>query len=208
MKVRMLGLVMLLVVAACGDDAPSADEPIPPCAEDERAECTVYGVVLAEPLALTDALDLAHDLDTEPVAVFRADAVCVPAIAFTPGEDAGEIASRFAFVEGDSLADRRRTAILDGMAPQPEGLHITESYWAQWTAEWRAAQPDGVEIVAVAVYGDVAADSTLTAADAIDALVELPWGRSDSTDPSYPGEVLIDPFFASGYLDAVPAIDC
>jgi hypothetical protein len=208
MRTSTFALALLLGVVACGEGTRSTDEPVPPCADEERSECTVYGVVLAEPLTLTDALDLAHDLDTEPVAVFRADAVCVPAIAFTPGEDAGEVASRFAFVEGDSLADRRRTAILDGMAPQPEGLHITESYWAQWTAEWRATEADGVEIVAIAVYGDAAADSALAAADAIDAVVELPWGRSDSNDPSYPGELLIDPFFASGYLDPVPAVDC
>jgi len=200
-------VILLLALPGCGDSstllsntAPGSLEP--PAAAQGGAEitciretvegCTMAGLRLDPPLPLNDALAVASDLYATPIAVYRTDGVCVPSIQFSPVEEPGRVASRFAYVDADDIARRRMEAVDGGLAPPITGLHISQSYWTQWSTEWKLAGRDGVEIEGIAVWmaEDVAA--RVGADPRIAEAVTLAWRRTDSVDPDYPGELLMD----------------
>ncbi len=150
------------------------------------------GLRLEPPLALGDALAMAGDLGGTAIAVYRTDGVCVPDVQFSPAEEPEMAASRFAYVDAPGIRQRRTAAVDGGLAPPITGLHISQSYWDQWEAEWSKAQRSGVEIEGIAVW--LPEDLTIEAAadPRVAEVVGLAWRWTDSLDPGYPGELLMD----------------
>ena len=199
-----------LLVASCGDDG---NVPIATpagtgsCLRDQVEGCVLVGLVLDPPLALGDALAIAPDLGGEAIAVFRTDAVCVPSVMFTPAEEQEMEASRFAYVDAGEIATRRMDTVSRGLAPPITGLHISQSYWDQWESEWQQAQDDGVLIEGIAVYlPDGGREAALTDGR-VTAVEDLASRRTDSLDPDYPGELLLDGRYFPG-LSTTEPIDC
>jgi hypothetical protein len=212
--------VAVLVSTGCGDDG-SVFGSVPDtagsstgwerCAREDVEGCTLIGVVFTEPMPLGEVLAAAESFGGEAIAVYRTDAVCVPDISFTafPADPPEQVASRFAYVDAEGIRERRLEANNAGLSPPITGRHISESYWNQWEEEWRLAQQEGVMIAAVALY--TAADSAATIArDAgVATVVTVPSRRTDSLDPSYSGELLVESKdFPPGHLDPAPSIDC
>lgn len=227
-------VVAVLMAAGCGDDGsvfgsvpesrgstsestgsvPDSTGSVPGgerCVREDVDGCVLMGVVFVEPVALDEALAAAEGFGGEAIAVYRTDAVCVPDISYTafPPDPPEPVASRFAYVDAEGIRERRLEANNAGLSPPITGQHISESFWNQWEEEWRLAQQEGVLIAAVAVY--VASDAAATiAADArTAAVVPVPSRRTDSLDPSYAGELLVESkAFPTGHLDPAPSIDC
>ncbi|NIR35424.1 MAG: hypothetical protein GWN79_03605 [Actinobacteria bacterium] len=149
----------------------------------------MLGLRLDPPLPLDDALAVAADVGGTAIAVYRTDAVCVPAVQFSAAAEPERVASRFAYVDAEDIAERRLDAVDGGLAPPISGFHISQSYWDAWEAEWRAAQRTGVLIEGVAVW---IGDDATVADPRVAETVLLTWRRTDSLDPSYPGELLMD----------------
>lgn len=182
----------------------------PTCTRTDTGSCTLLGLVFSEPLPLDEALSTAEAFGGEAIAVYRTDAVCVPAISFqpVPVEPPELEASRFAYVDAWEIRDRRIEAIDAGLAPPITGLQTSVTYWNQWNDEWRQALKGGVLIAAVALYTNEQ-PATISAAPTISTVAVVPWRRTDSLSPSYPGELLVESkAFPGGDLPPAPPIDC
>ena len=70
----VLGLLAVTLVG-CGDDDNTGAAAA--CDYYDVDDCTVFGLVLADPLPLADALASVSDLPGVPVALWRTDAVCI-----------------------------------------------------------------------------------------------------------------------------------
>lgn len=193
-RVTILAAAALLAAMAAGCGDPALQSTAPPteatgCPRDAVEGCTMLGLRLEPPLALEEALAVAGEVGGTAIAVYRTDAVCVPAVQFSAVAEPEKVASRFAYVDAEDIAERRLDAVDGGLAPPISGFHISQSYWDAWEAEWRAAQRAGVLIEGVAVWiGDDAA----VADPRVVETVPLAWRRTDSVDPSYAGELLMD----------------
>jgi hypothetical protein len=212
--------VAVIVSTGCGDDG-SVFDTAPgsagsssgeaQCARQDVDGCTLVGVVLAEPMPLDDALAVAEGFGGEAIAVYRTDVVCVPDISYQafPPDPPEMVSSRFAYVDAEGIRERRLEANNAGLSPPITGGHISESFWSQWEEEWRLAQEEGVSIAAVALYTASDTAGTIAGDAAVAAVVSIPSRRTDSLDPSYSGELLVESkAFPAGYLDPVPSIDC
>jgi hypothetical protein len=167
-------------------------------------------VVFAQPMSLGETLSFAEDFGVA-FAVYRTDAVCVPDISYQamPPEPPEMVASRFAYVDAEDIRERRLAANNAGLSPPITGGHISESFWNQWEEEWRLAQQDGVLIAAVALYTASDAATVIAQEPEVEAVVPVPSRRTDSLDPSYSGELLVESkAFPTGYLEPSPSIDC
>lgn len=200
-------VILFLALPGCGDDetvlVDTATGPtesagtIPDgtatvCTRETVEGCTMAGLRFDPPLPLSEALAVASDLGGTPIAVYRTDRVCVPDIQFSPVDEPGKVASRFAYVDADAIARRRMAAVDGGLAPPITGIHISQSYWAQWNSEWSSAQRTGVQIEGVAVWMADEAVSGVTSDPRVVEAVTLAWRWTDSVDPGYPGELLMD----------------
>lgn len=218
------------LAAACGDHAgspwspgdtaaptssttsttPGATAAASSCAYYDTDGCALYGLVLPGPLLLEEALTAASGLPGVPIAVYRRDPVCVLEVSMLPPGAPGSetlVASRFAYVDAEGIR-QRRLATSGSVAPPITGMHISESYWNHWEDQWARAQEPGVLIEAVAVY--LPAESVADGAPpGFRAVVRIPWRRTDSTDPSYAGELLVESEgFPAGYLSEPAPLDC
>lgn len=222
-------LVLILLAAGCGDDAGTTTTPTAPatvaeqttgttatttttpagptsCTRDDVDGCGVFGFVLPEPLPLDAALEAVAGLPGVPIAVYRTDRVCVLDIDMMPGPEDERVTSAFAYVDARGIRDRRLTASNSGLAPPITGLHTSSDYWDQWEDEWDQAQGPGVLIQAVAVY---LPETVAAGAAGFTAMVPIPSRRTDSTDPSYPGELLLESKrFPAGHLTEPEPLDC
>lgn len=206
----LLVVVCSATLAACGADAGGGAGG-GTCSRDDIDGCTLLGLVFEGPTPLDEALEIAEGFGGEAIAVYRTDAVCVAAVSFSavPDQPLERVASRIAYVDAEEISVRRLEATNSGLSPPITGLHISQSYWDQWEEEWRLAQREGVLIAAVALYTDEAESAAIEADPAIAAVVPVPSRRTDSLDPSYPGELFVESkAFPVGYLDPVPPIDC
>jgi hypothetical protein len=230
---RPLVIVCLLaaVLAACGggsvfstQDTQAADTSGTPAPGDtttvttpERTcgyydveGCALYGLVLPTPLPTANALAAVAGLPGVPIALWRTTDTCVLAITMEPpgGPNEGALtASRFAYVDAEGIR-QRRLATEGVVAPPITGLFISESYWNHWEDQWAQAQQPGVLVEAVAVYLPSTAVADGPPAG-FRAVVRIPWRRTDSTDPSYTGELLLESeAFPAGYLSEPPPITC
>jgi len=188
-------LILALTAVGCGDPATlvetSGGEATLTCTRQTVEGCTMVGLRFDPPLALADALGVAADLPGTAMAVYRTDAVCVPDVQFSPVDGPGSVASRFAYVDAAGIRERRVAAVDGGLAPPISGWHISQAYWDQWEAEWAKAQGSGVQIEGIAVWASTSAAAG-TADPRVVLTVDLPWRWTDSLDPSYPGELLLD----------------
>jgi hypothetical protein len=221
----VLALALVMVATGCGDPAlqtergetaatatsststtttTSPEAALTDCRRETVAGCTMLGLRVDPPLPLADALAVAAAEGGTSIAVYRTDAVCVPDVSFSLGEDPEQVASRFAYVDAPEIARRRQEASGQGLAPPISGFHISQSYWDSWNAEWRAARSPGVLIEGVAVWID--ADAAITD-PAVAEVVGLRWRRTDSIDASYSGELLMESEAFPGLSEAAP-IDC
>jgi len=187
-------VLLVAAAAACGEpvlqDTTTTASGVPnACRRDSVDGCTMLGLRLDPPLPLDEALAVAAGAGGTAIAVYRTDAVCVPAVQFSPAEEPERVASRFAYVDAEGIAERRLAASSEGLSPPISGFHISQSYWDAWEAEWRAAQRPGVLIEGVAVWID--SDAAVSDPRVADE-VPLAWRRTDSIDPSYAGELLMD----------------
>ncbi|MCJ7726004.1 MAG: hypothetical protein MUP76_06400, partial [Acidimicrobiia bacterium] len=189
-----------LLAAACGDSGsvmittatPAGSGNAPVCTRQTVPGCTMAGFRFDPPLPLADALEVASDLNGTAIAVYRTDWECVPDTQFSPVDEQEEVASRFAYVDAAGIRERRVAAVDGGLAPPISGWHISQAYWDQWEAEWSRAQAAGVEIEGIAVWMSEEALAGAAADPRLAATEELPWRWTDSLDPSYPGELLMD----------------
>jgi hypothetical protein len=213
----------LLLLATCGDDsavpstgdpgaAPTTDGTDPPptvCAREQVEGCTVLGLVFGEPLPLAETLAVAADLGGDAIAVYRTDYVCVPSVDFMPAGDPEPEPSRFAYVTAEAIAERRIEAVHSSLAPPITGWHISQDYWDHWAAEWHAAQLEGVRFEAVAVYLPDTAREDAAGHPQVTAVEIVPWRRTDTIDPSYTGELLLESDgIPGGHLTTPDPLDC
>lgn len=189
-------------------DSPGAAD-LSSCRRDDVEGCVLLGLALQPALTLEEALLLGPALGGENIAVFRAEPACVPAVSFTPGGGGGLEPSRFAYVDAEQIEERRLAAVQAGLSPPITGYHISQSYWDHWEAEWAAAQARGTSITAVIVYVPETRLEAAAADDRVAAAVPVVGRRTDSLDPSYPGELLVDSASELGaLLGEMPVKDC
>lgn len=193
---KLLAVVLALVVltvGGCGNEAGSGPDSDAACSRDTVEGCDMLGLRFDPAMPLKDALAVAAEVGGTAIAVYRTDKVCVPGVSFgPPGEPVERIASRFAYVDAGAIARRLQDASDGGLSPPITGLHISQSYWTQWAAQWSAAQRGGVDIEGVAVWIDEAGAAAAATDPRVAGTVALLWRRTDSIDPSYPGELLMD----------------
>ena len=210
-----LVVVSMILVAACGDDSgsSSAEGSGSPsatlCDYYDLEGCTVFGLVLADPVPTADALAVAADLRGVPLAVWRTDLACVSAASTgPPGVSYGPETepSRFAYVDAQKIRDRHLAAS-GSVAPPITGLSIFESYWRHYADQWNQAQRSGVLIEAIAVYLPDSSAETLAGDPRFTATSELESERSESTSLTYHGELTVYGF-PDGYLSTPPDIVC
>jgi hypothetical protein len=192
------------------ENSATVTTPGPTCAYYDVEGCALYGLVLPTPLPTADALAAVVGLPGVPIALWRTTYTCVLAITMEPpgGPNEGALtASRFAYVDAEGIR-QRRMATEGVVAPPITGLFISESYWSHWENQWAQAQQPGVLVEAIAVYlpATAVADGPPSG---FRAVVRIPWRRTDSTDPSYTGELLLETeAFPAGYLSEPPPITC
>jgi hypothetical protein len=111
--------------------------------------CRVVGVIFAEPLLLADVEALAAGADGEPVALWRAEPVCVVDVPSDgpslPLDSAARRASAFAYWRADEV-----------VTLQDQGPPVTDGGWSQalrdrFGQEWAASAP-GVQFVGAALF--------------------------------------------------------
>jgi len=202
-----LVVVSMILVAACGDDSGPSSATL--CDYYDLEGCTVFGLVLADPVPTADALAVAADLRGVPLAVWRTDLTCVSAASTgPPGVSYGPETepSRFAYVDAQKIRDRHLAAS-GSVAPPITGLSIFESYWRHYADQWNQAQRSGVLIEAIAVYLPDSSAETLAGDPRFTATSELESERSESTSLTYHGELTVYGF-PDGYLSTPPDIVC
>lgn len=219
-------LVVGLLWGACGDGAgsptpseststtagPTSTVITPPsrCDYYDVPGCALFGWVLAEPMPTDDALAVVAGLAGPAIAVWRSDLACVLEVTMLPPGGPGSgtrVPSRFAYVDAAGIRERR-LATSGSVAPPITGMFISESYWNHWEDQWDQAQQAGVLVEAVAVW--LPADPIPPRAPAgFRAIVPVPWRRTDSIDPSYAGELLLESEeFPAGYLGEPAPVVC
>ena len=211
----VLLLAATLLFTACGDAAPpttstpdatSSTNP-PRCDYYDLDGCALYGLVLAEPRPTAAALAAVAGLPGVAIAVWRNDLVCVLEVNGGAPGPIPTVPSRFAYVDAEGIRERR-LATSGSVAPPITGMHISESYWDHWEDQWAQVQQEGVLVEAVAVYlpSELVADGPPAG---FRAIVRLPWRRTDTIDPSYTGELLLETEdFPAGYLSGPAALTC
>lgn len=210
-----LGL-LVLTLGGCGDDAvapettettettgTTAPGPSGGCAYYDVDGCTVFGLALAEPLPTAEALASIADLGGVPIAVWRTDYACISHYSMPVGPYYG-VPSRFAYVDADEM----RTRILSAegrLSPPITGLDSWNHWFGAFVQEWSKAQEPGVLVEAVAVYLPDSAASALGQDQRFRAVAPLSSYRTESVDPSYAGELMLD---GSPELSELPEITC
>jgi hypothetical protein len=193
--------------AQTAPDAADAGVDAPPQSRTEPGG-VVVAVVPREPMPLEAALALGPELGGDVIAVFRTDYACVrPATGGLP--EWSPEPSRFAYVEAGGIRERRLATVDSGLSPPITGWLIAESYWLHWEDQWEQAQRPGVTFDAVAVYVPEVVAGALAADPRFQEVVELPHRRTDSLDPSYAGELLLQSEeLPPGILGPAPIPDC
>ncbi|MFH1329049.1 MAG: hypothetical protein ABIJ48_00090 [Actinomycetota bacterium] len=185
----------------------STTPPVLRCAYYDIEGCAVFGLVLAEPRPTAAALAAVAGLPGVAIAVWRGDLVCVMEFNMGAPGPVPTVPSRFAYVDAEGIRERR-LATSGSLAPPITGIHISESAWNHWEDQWAQAQQEGVLAEAVAVYlpRELVADGPPAG---FRAIVRLPWRRTDTIDPSYAGELLLETEdFPAGYLSEPAALVC
>lgn len=168
----------------------------------------VVGVVFDHPLTLNEALAFGPGLGGDPIAVFRTDYACVRPITWG-GPDWVPEPSRFAYVEAERIRERRIAAVNAGLSPPISGWSIAESYWLHWEDQWRKAQKTGVLVEALAVYVPEDSVDGLADDERFRSVEIVPHRRTDSLDPDFLGELLLDSEdFPPGVLSQPDAPTC
>lgn len=117
--------------------------------------------------------------------------------------------SRFAYADAGSIRERRIAAVDAGLSPPITGRLIAESYWLHWEDQWVKAQDPGVLFEAAAVYVHEASVDGLREDPRFRAVEFIPHRRTDSLDPSFPGELLLESEeFGQGLLSDLAPPDC
>jgi hypothetical protein len=165
--------------------------------------CSVFGLVMVDPLPTAEASAAVADLGGVPIAVWRTDYVCIFHYSMPVGPTYG-VPSRFAYVDADNM--RERILAAEGsVAPPITGLDSWNRQFDAYLQEWSKAQEPGVLIEAIAVYLPVSMQASLTRDPRFRTVVLLSSSRTESTDPSYTGELMVDD---SPPLSEPPEPDC
>jgi hypothetical protein len=199
---------MVLMVAACGDDATTTTTPDADCDYYDTEGCALFGLVLAEPLPTAAALAAVAGLPGVAIAVWRTDFACTLQTTMgAPGPVPTE-PTRFAYVDAAGIRERRLETS-GTLAPPITGIHISQSYWDRWEDQWAQAQAEGVLVEAVAVYLPTGLPAAGPPAG-FAAIVAIPSRRTDTLDPAvYPGELLLESEeFPAGYLSEPEPLTC
>lgn len=221
MKPAAVLLPAVMLLAACGNGASSATTASTivttvtgatttaslGCDYYDVEGCALYGLVLPAPLATAEALAAVTGLPGVPIAVWRTDFVCVREAGMGAPGPVPTVPSRFAYVDAEGIRERR-LATSGNVAPPITGIHISQSFWDRWEDQWAQAQQEGVLVEAVAVYlrREFLADGPPAG---FRAIVRIPWRRTDTIDPSYTGELLLQSEgFPAGYLSEPATVTC
>lgn len=143
---RIIGVLVavLLTATACSGnrstETSASGSSIP-------AEMVVTGVVFTEPLLLDEVRALASEAGATLVALWRAEAVCMPDPGRPPGlpPEPGSFASAFAYLDADEIK-----AIQDQGPPATDG-GWSDAMRSRFVEEWEAAQEPGVLFTAAAL---------------------------------------------------------
>lgn len=186
----LVPLFVLALLASCSDDSggDSADDGV--CDYYDVDGCSVYGLVLAEPLPTADALVAIADLPGPAIRVWRTDWACIGHYSMPVGPT-DYVPARGAYVDADEMFNRMENAA-GSLAPPITGLDSWRNYISAYLQEWRFAQEPGVMVEAVAVYLPDAAAGALAADPRFTSVTLLESSRSESTDASYAGELWVD----------------
>lgn len=186
----LVPLFALALLASCSDDSGgnSTDDGV--CDYYDLNGCSVYGLVLAEPLLTADALLAVADLPGPAVAVWRTDYGCVSHFSMPVGPTY-YMPSRMAYVDADEMFKRMENAA-GSLAPPITGLDSWRDYTSSYLQEWTLVQEPGVLVESVAVYLPEAAAGALAADPRFTSVTLLESSRSESTDASYAGELWVD----------------
>ena len=152
--------------------------------------CAVFGLMLADPLPTADALASVADLPGVAVAVWRTDYACISHYIMPVGPYQ-YAQSRFAYVDADDMTNRMEAAA-GSVAPPITGLDAWRRYYSSYLQEWSLAQEPGVIVEAVAVYLPDSVGAALATDPRFRAVTRLASSRTETVDPSYPGELTVD----------------
>ena len=204
-------LAAVLVLGGCAGSedrlngtSPTALEPL----SRTQAGGVVVGVVFESPRTLDEVRTIGSGLGGDLIALYGTDYACVRPITGGAPDWRPE-PSRFAYVDAESIRERRIAAVDAGLSPPITGWLIAESYWLHWEDQWTKAQEPGVLFEAAAVYVLEATVDGLREDPRFRAVEVIPHRRTDSLDPSFPGELLLESEeFGEGLLSDPAPPDC